>query len=295
MPGDSAPGLVDGVIVLASIWGTPTYYMVKGYTHTDGYITALTYRLPNCAKPTNPARLVYHPCLGSRVPALSRDKVLYKVQAGRQASLPPRIRGFLEEFSSLLGLEQAWVTGSHAIGCEGPSSDVDIIAPYNPEAPRALRDLAEEGLISQCQAERVLSKRATQGPGGVALDKARIGSSLLDSCYKGVPYTLRLLTSLWEEPCRDPLVPLGRARLLVEVQGGSPYTVPARYEALVVKALMWKWGRVPRRVWVESWRTRYQELAPGAYIIEGLARLGARSGRYTLWPDYGWIRFAGRA
>ncbi len=283
MLGGSTPGYVDGVIVAVSGWSIPRYYMVRGYTHTEDYITVEPYRLFNCKRHGIEPMHILHPCLGVVVSVIPRDSIVWRVPHGRQLELPGRIKRFLEEFKDFLGLDDLWVTGSYAVACEGYSSDVDIIALYDDNVVKTLRDLASEGIVNQCQHERILMKRRVRGPAGAGLDRVKVDSSLLDSCFRGVPYTLRLLSTLWEEPCRNPLIPIGTVRVRVRITSGSPYTVPARYRGEVVELI--EGEQVSGEVTIESWRTRYQELSPGLYEVTGLARIASRSGRIIIWPD----------
>jgi len=281
----STPGLVDGVILIASPHGTPAYYIVRGYTHTEEHVIVEPYRELSCKRLKETLEVIYHPCLGTGVPQIPRDRIISKIPGYNQKYLSRRARRVVEELRDTLGLEEVWVTGSHAISCEEPNSDIDIIALYKPGIIKALKDLAKEGVISQCQEDRILMKRINKGPRGIALDLWKIKSSILDSCFRGTPYTLRLILYQWEQPCRDPQIPLGKIALSLKLEPASPYTVPATYRGVPLS----KDPAIDEEVIVETWRTRYQELPTGFYKVKGLLRMGAKTGRLTLWPDYGGI------
>ncbi|MCE4618949.1 MAG: nucleotidyltransferase domain-containing protein [Desulfurococcales archaeon] len=283
----STPGFVDGVIVEAVVEGLPGYYMVRGYTHTPRYVIVEPYKNVNC-KGSPKAYTKYIHCLGVATTIIERGNVLRILSMPRTLELLPRsFRGQLEEFIEYLGIEWAALTGSFAVNCERQDSDIDLLALYKPGVWRTLRDLYDDGLIRQCKTRHILEKRS-RGPGGEALSIDRMEKSLTDSCYKGIPYTLRLITSISDYPCYKPLIPLGFIDVELSLRPiGEPITVPTRYLGKVVRVYR---GVVEERneIVVETWRTRYQELSDGYYRVRGLLRMDDK-GRLTIWPDHGGI------
>lgn len=276
----STAGYIDGVIVEANVAGTLAFYIVKGYAHPEQHLVVQPYRYP-CCRRGPPAPIHYNVCLGVETAMIPREKVTRVISPEAAIeTLPGRVKQRILELVEVLGLEWYGVTGSYALGCEGPSSDVDVMGLYRPGLLDALQDLARDGLIRQCKRQDVIAKRS-RGPGGLALEVSRIETSLVDSCYRGQPYTLRLVTSLWEEPCHQILIPYGYAELTGWMRPlGEPITVPTRY----------RMDTGSETVIVETWRTRYQEIKEGRYRVRGLLRLDAVSGNLVVWPDMGgWI------
>lgn len=283
----STPGFIDGVIVEAVVGGLPGYYMVRGYTHPPRYVIVEPYKNVNC-KGRPKAYTKYIHCLGVTTTIVERRNVLRIISTPRTLELlPTSFREPLEEFIEYLGIEWASLTGSFAVNCERQDSDVDLLALYKPGIWRALEDLYGDGLIRQCKTRHILEKRS-RGPGGEALSIERMEKSLTDSCYKGIPYTLRLITSISDYPCYRPLIPLGFVDVVLSLRPiGEPITVPTRYLGKVVRVYR---GVVEERdeVVVETWRTRYQELGDGYYRVRGLLRMDSE-GRSSIWPDHGGV------
>ncbi|MCE4600095.1 MAG: hypothetical protein F7C38_00815 [Desulfurococcales archaeon] len=276
----SMAGYIDGVIVEANVAGMPAFYLVKGYAHPEHHLVVQPYRYPDCRR-NPPAHIYYNRCLGVETTMVPRVRILRTIRPEAAVKvLPERVKPRIQELIEVLGLEWYGVTGSYALNCEGPSSDVDVLGLYRPGLLGALWDLARDGLIRQCKRRDVLAKRS-RGPGGLALEASRIEESLVDSCYRGQPYTLRLVTSIWEEPCDRALIPYGYVELAGWMKPlGEPITVPTRYRIDTGSAT----------VIVETWRTRYQEIKEGRYRVKGLLRLDVASGDLILWPDMGgWI------
>ncbi len=281
-------GLVDGVLLLAGTEQGVAWYRVAGFHHHRDRVYAIPYRKTDC-RPHSRGIRAWSQCLGIHAPMLPRGAVVDVVAPRPSTVLPPGIHRVLGEFLSKLGFDESevFVTGSHAVGCAGEGSDVDIVAPYSSGVIEELRVLRGRGLVSQCRLGTVASKRG-RGPGGVALDEDRIMESLLDSCYRGVPYTLRLLQRSVEGECLGARVPVGEARIVAELIPLSPYTVPALYRLRVLHA---ENDVVDRGIDITlvTWRTRYQELPRGVYRVRGLARVNSWDGSVELWPDYGGV------
>jgi len=204
--------------------------------------------------------LEYIDCMPRAVPLISWNEVITcvdpaKALAGRQGRLPHSIRYIL----SKLDYEWAGLTGSWALGLEGESSDVDILI-YGDSVYDSLIALLEEGLITPCPPRRDRTKNF--------LASLSYPLKLVEACWGGVRVTLRILRRLTRMPCKRR-IPLGRFRAVVElVDMGESHLVPARYRALVVSLLE---GPSAESIVLETWRTRYQEIPPGTYEIEGVA------------------------
>lgn len=281
----STPGYVDGVVFEATVAGIPGYYMVRGYRHPPGRLLVEPYRVSGCRGRPVAVREYVH-CLGVYAYTVPRKSVVRILSGPKSLStLPLRVRRVIGDFVDRLGLEWAGVTGSYAVGCERQDSDVDILGLYRKGILKALRDLYEDGLIHQCKMGDVMAKRG-RGPGGVALDHERIERSLTDSCYRGIPYTLRLLTVLQDAECTDTLTPLGVFDGILYLEPvGEPITVPTRYMGIPAPTTPAGWAG---EIIVETWRTRYQELPPGYYRVRGLVRLDCH-GHTILSPDHGGV------
>jgi len=263
--------IVEGWILYTS--EPPIFWLVKGYSHPEeGYI-AVPYRRVDGGRldpagyraATPPWLLTFIPCIGRIAPLISRRRVarvLDPSAALRIHGLP----GPLRELMEALGAEWAGLTGSRLTGHSSKGSDYDLLVysskPW--EAVKALRDLAGEGLIEACDGMR---------------------GSLVDACYRGYPYTLRLLESITRASCEGFTASLGRfkTRISLAPAGYKAYTVPARYEA-VLHGL----GEAV----LETWRTRYQGLKPGCY--HGVVEVFERGGVLVASPDIGgWLEWVG--
>lgn len=259
-----AAGPVDGWILYTS--EPPLFWLVKGYEHPWEGLVAVPYRLAwgsrlepsDYAYTAPPWSIKFLPCIGRVAPVVPRSMITFVLDpesALRRNGLPWQLAELLEH----VGAEWAGLTGSRLTGHSGPGSDYDLlILPLSPEgAVSALTELASEGLISRCPGMR---------------------GSLVDACYRGVPYTLRLLRSVTPRGCEGFTASLGRWRGLVEVGNAGPeaYLVPARYPL-----------RIPGvgEAVLESWRTRYQGLRPGCY--EASLEVFEREGVTVASPDIG--------
>ncbi len=271
-------GIVEGVPVLASTkWG-PVWFIARGYSHPMHGVVAQPYRSPDCSKPP-PLERSWVQCLSTRYWLVNRGMIIHVVDPEASLTrLPSRLGETVREFAELLELEYVGVTGSYAVACEKPESDIDLVAYASPGVLGVLRDLWSEGKIAQCKHSSVVEKRiAGSHPRDVSLDPGHIEASLTDSCYKGVPYTLRLLRRLVEAPCpRRARVGYYEGPLTLEESGEDSILVPARYAA-----------RAPRlgRLILETWRTRYQLLEPGAYRVR--VELYLEGDTLVATPDHG--------
>ena len=248
---------IEGWILRTIYNGVPVYWKVSGYRHYDRYKIAIPYRYGSMRIPPEQYdRLplpdpIYLNCIGRRAYLIDvKRATIYNPEA----VLKQRIRdlGSRGELINLLmesGVAE-WIglTGSWAIYMETMESDVDLLI-YTRSPDKLYKILYEEALnggITQCK-----------GRYNTRLPYIH-GFRLLDACYKGVKYTLRLLLRLEDEGCcYRTIYKVGSVRGSIEILYPiSPYTVPATY-AVYIKGL----GRVT----LETWHSRYQELSPGPY------------------------------
>lgn len=244
--------MIDGWIVRAVWAGISAYWVVKGYEHPEWGVVAVPYRVMGERYPAAwyphvfPGVDAWLDCMGRRVPVLPLNRIVNVIDPGvalrlRWLDLPAAARELAEH------VEAEGLTGSWAVAVEGRGSDVDLIS-FNREAYRALRDLAVEGLLTPCP------RRPKWGP------RAPRRRSLLDACYKGVPFTLRILRVRYRKPCTAKRWLLGRYKggaVLRDI--GESHLIPARYE-LVAPGI----GSLT----LETWHTRFQELPEGAYNVD---------------------------
>ncbi|ESQ26107.1 MAG: nucleotidyltransferase domain-containing protein [Acidianus sp.] len=249
-----------------------SYWVVKGYEHPSDRLIVVPYR----ASAGGPAVPEYLPCIGRTALTVRRDLVeaIDPVRALRSASLPGEVHELLDR----LGSQWAGLTGSYAINAQGPTSDVDLLV-YSERASDlygALRDLRADGLIGECNQEiRYLKEKDSFARSEFLLLHPL---KLLDSCYKGVPYTLRILRAAEERPCSSRFTSLGFVTLRGSLKGLEPYMTPARY-VLSSSGV--------GEVYLVSWRTRYQELPDGVYLVRGLLQRDENMGSLYLVPDLG--------
>jgi predicted nucleotidyltransferase len=261
-------GCIEGWLVEAPLGGELTYFIVKGYEHPDEGVIAIPYRMG--------ARRILDPiaytnrvcpwilkeldCMPRPTPIVNWREVIkcidpIRVLKERLSQLPESVRYILGK----LDYELAGLTGSWALGLERESSDIDILV-YGDNVYGSLVALAEEGLIKPCppRLDRV------REPLAFLLYPLK----LVEACWAGVRVTLRILRWDARIPCRRR-IPLGRFRAVVKlIDIGESYLVPARYRLVVVKQS--EGPRVERAV-LETWRTRYQEMPPGIYEVDGVA------------------------
>ena len=275
-----AAQVVDGFIIRYVWHGHVSLAYARGYEHPAGGIIAE----PRGPAPP-PTRI---PCIGRRATLIPLSRIVSVVSpwmawkiALERGEIPAAIRLLAEELGgSLVGL-----TGSRALGRSRASSDYDILmVPDDPwEAHKSLRALQRRGIVRQCSVERILSKR--RGRSDIGVDPSHVDASPVESCIKGTPYTLRLLRRSRPRLCEhweQRYVTLGRTRIeaMVASEGPESILVPARYR---IRAL-----RGPIRgenLVLETWRTRYMNLAPGRYTLAGDLILDTRRGSLILSPD----------
>ena len=249
--------------------------MVRGYEHPVEGLIVTPYKAPADVM-TSVERRVYLECVGRTVPVIGRGgaEIVDPAEALKRATVPPQAR----ELIDVIAPSWAGLTGSYALGLQRPDSDVDILVysrrPH--EAYRALADLREEGLVADCRQDLRYAKErdSFNYPEFSLLHPLK----LLDSCFRGLPYTLRILRLAQERPCESRFTPLGWVAFVGEVRGGEPYLTPAVYSVrpdAVGEVLMM------------TWRTRYQELPEGRYFISGLLQRDEVKGQLYVVPDLG--------
>ncbi|MEB3851464.1 MAG: hypothetical protein LRS49_02630 [Desulfurococcales archaeon] len=267
---------VDGCIVEVAAGGTVLLGMVKGYEHPEGGVVIEPYRLGGrrLGRPTRgtggviPLSAEWTPCMPRPVYTVSASQVIRVVdpeRALRQAwrSLPARVRLLIDA----VDYEWAGLTGSWAVGLEGEYSDVDILL-YGPEAYESIAEAHERLGWEPCG-----SPRRGRGVGGELGVLYRL--KLVELCSGSLRVTLRLLRATEGKPCSKRRVPLGLYKGHVEIVDiGESYLVPARYRAETPSG---------RTMVLETWRTRYQELPPGLYRVEG--EVWVEDGEMFLSPD----------
>jgi len=255
--------VVEGWILEVSLGGLREAWVARGYKQPDWGFIATPYIAAGGRRvkaydwfqvPQWALRLV--PCIGRVAPTLEARWVVRVVDPegalkARRGDLPVEVLELLD----ILSPEWAGLTGSWAIAGEGPRSDVDLVVYGNHQAiRRALADLRGEGLIAPCDVEyrylKVADKLSRQAYERLSALKT------LDSCYKGVPYTIRVLRRTIREPCEGSAARLGVYEGPLRVTDiGESHLTPARYRAeLGVGVAI-----------LESWHTRYSELPEGSY------------------------------
>ncbi|MCE4624673.1 MAG: nucleotidyltransferase domain-containing protein [Desulfurococcales archaeon] len=279
---------VDGCIVVLSVSGSILYAYVKGYLHPDHALVVQPYRAPDCRSPPSmPVR--YVDCIGRSVHMARYSSVVEVFEpgsalAGAYERLPDPIKEMLDKAP----VDWAGLTGSYAVGCEGRESDVDLIV-YSREPERLLGWLQRErgrGVVRQCKPQRVISKRRDRRD--YAITPQHVISSLVESCYRGVPYTLKILRRLSPRHCmeRSPIqIPLGRVRIRADLEADPVESIltPARYRLENASG-----SRVLKdgdTVFLESFRTRYAGLRSGSYIVEGELFLDVENNFFIISPD----------
>jgi hypothetical protein len=266
--------LIDGWIVRASWAGVEAYWIVKGYEHPDWGVVVVPYRVLGKRYPTRPDPTLFPgiearlECMGRPVPVMPYKRITLTINPARALRL--RLRDLPEAVRELVEYVNAeGLTGSWAVFQESPQSDVDLIS-YRRDSYKALKDLAAEGSLQPCPRE---PKWGPQPPPR---------RSLLDACYKGAPFTLRILRTREKMPCTTKRWLIGRYRGEVVITDiGEGFLTPARYEAFI--------PGVGSAI-LETWHTRYYEIPPGVYSVD-LAIYYVEGEGYVASPDlYGRIK-----
>ncbi len=250
------------------------YWKISGYMHPETGLVAVPYRGKNRLEPTTDIPWQpkhYISCIGRKVYTIPRHANLinpYRVLKLRLNDLKDKRPGIVD-LLDVLSPEWAGLTGSWAVWSESESSDVDLLV-YGKDVYKTLIDLQREGRIRWC-------------PGKHNLRLPRLhGIQLLDACYLGNKYTIRILKTLDEMECNGYIrIPIAALTSPAEINPVRPYTVPATYIIHL--------EGVGRAV-METWHTRYQELAPGRYIVKYTLFYEIPGDRLIASPDLGgWI------
>jgi predicted nucleotidyltransferase len=254
---------IESWIVESSVLGSRELWMVRGYRHPEDYVVVSPYIIGGSKVKQYdwsgvPEWIIkYVPCIGRRAPLLPRRSITRIIDpAGVLKARRNDIPQAIVELLDIIAPEWAGITGSWAVFEEKPSSDVDIIVYGNHKAIyRVLLDLKVDGVIESCMVEerylKVKDRLSWTSYSKLATLK------VLDSCYKGVPYTIKILRRLDREPCGDFIVDMGAYRgALRIVKTLESHLTPARYIVDIggIEALM------------ETWHMRYMELPEGLYI-----------------------------
>ena len=279
---------VDGCIVSLSVNGSVLYAYVKGYLHPGNALIVQPYRTPDCRSPPS-IPMKYVDCIGRKAHVADYSAVIGVFEPSSALDRAyERLPNPIKEMLDRAPVEWAGLTGSYAVGCEGRESDVDLIV-YSRDPERLLEWLQRErcrGIIGQCKLQRVMNKR--KGRRDYAITPQHINSSLVENCYRGVPYTLRILRTLSPRHCmkRSPIqVPLGVVRVKVRLEADPVESLltPARYKLKNASgngAL-----KAGDSIILESFRTRYAGLRSGNYIVEGELFLDVENGLFIISPD----------
>lgn len=262
--------LIDGWIVK---YRDLSYWVIKGYSQPPNSLVAIPYRTSEGKRVnvedyrlfTPPWLIRWVKCIGREAPLLSLGDIIqvydpfiaYKLRA---KDLPDAIR----ELIDYLNPEIVGLTGSWLLGFEREDSDVDLLIYGGSEIYLALADLAAEGAITDC------------------IQRARLpriyGFTLTDACFKGAKYTLRILRRLTSEDCKKTLIPLekyvGPIRI---IESSKSYKVPAEYTIIL--------ERTGLEAIMETWHTRYMELAPGRYCARLSLRIDTTENVIVASPD----------
>ncbi len=267
--------------ILIDATGKP--WIVKGYEQPDeGYIV-VNHRQrggePRSSSRHTAAVRAFLECVGREVYVLPRGAISRAIdpeRAMKSVELPRRLMELLE----ILSPDWVGLTGSSALGLRSGLSDYDFLL-YSGSPWRvysALKDLAAEGKIKECINDvRYLKVRDSWSREDYDLLHPL---KLLDSCYEDIPFTLRILREVSEKPCCSRFEALGWLEGPAVIHDiDESYLVPAMYDAY--------FDGVPGPLKLVTWRTRYQELPPGLYLVRGLVQKSLPGGELYVVPDIG--------
>ncbi len=261
-----------------------TIWLVKGYEHPeDGYIS-VPYMVSNKRISAHDF-LLYTPrkflryldCVGRLVPVIPKNEVVCffdpeKVYKRRRRELPKQII----ELIDYLDPEYVGLTGSWALGIESERSDVDLLLyGNNKEIYAHLIELKEIGHIKQCNDRRFEKVSDT-----FDYSTYRLLSNIriLDSCYKGVAYTIRILRDICSEKCHSIYTAQKAFKGEIEIfDNEEKYLTPSTYKVVSGGGEME----------LVTWHTRFSELPLGKYSFVGTLQLDKAGGKSIISPDLG--------
>ncbi len=284
--------------ILGSSRGFLEYYYVRGYEHPiRGYIVE-PYRGATCGGKRRGNQIL---AVENTIPYFGRSVYLLDLSDVHNvinplsalevtySYFPARIRSLIEALASY----QVGLTGSWAIGCEKRDSDIDlVIYEFDEDLIRILQRYADQGLIKQCRSLNLIIRKRN-GRRDISTLYAHVANSLLDSCFQGVPYTIRILRR--NEPqiineLENRYIKLGSTSIFVKIEntGIEGYLTPARYRSKILRILDQDSIAMHsiKEVLIESWRTRYTEIRPGNYIVKGELFLDLWEDIIILSPDF---------
>ena len=268
-------------------------YAVKGLCNYERYLVVVPkYNLEGCTRFDfmrsiyNCPEQAYISNIGRKVCVIQKDSIMRYYDPYRYSSyrIPSLVKRFIELISNNLYNGEVGLTGSHLLGCPSSGSDIDlIIATSDPQSDyESLLRLRSEGIIVQCRDyETTVNYRDKIEPeGNLSLESYLILAryKVLEGCYRGARYSIRMLNPFDTEWCRKRFHYISRTRLVAEVIPVSNYTTPALYEVLNVKS--------NNHYYMATWRLRFSELPRNTYVIEGDLYIDDNGTRWII-PDIG--------
>jgi hypothetical protein len=281
---------VEGSIALYQFGSEFIYGLVKGYHHPSNALIIFPYRHPSTCKPrvnivTYDTYYKWLPCIGRFAPVIDLNEIINCITPWKALEFT-ELDSKIKEFINILVPDKVGITGSRAVGCNSPSSDLDLVlfSSEPSELAKTLRKLKKSGVISQCSPGRVKRKRVDRRD--FSYSEIHINNSVVESCYKGVPFTLRILRETKCTFCDRlsiEIVPLGRVEFEARLIPEDPESimVPSRYLLEPLKPF-----DLGGQLYMESWRTRYADLPPGRYLIRGELMFMLRDNLLFISPDF---------
>ncbi|AFZ71064.1 hypothetical protein Calag_1355 [Caldisphaera lagunensis DSM 15908] len=258
-------------------------WIIKGYEHPKEGFISIPYRISGKRVNINEIYeeikdyYLYLDCVGKEVPVVKRNEILKYYDPKeifiKNVNILPKNIIELVEF---LKVEYAGLVGSYLLGYQKKNSDVDLILyGNNNEIYENLLQMKREGLIFNC-IDRYDKVSDTMTRSEYELFAQR---RVLDSCYKGIPYTIRILRQIYSEECRSIYKTLKSFKGEIEIYDNKEnFLVPSIYLANSIDL-----GKVE----IMTWHTRYMELPLGRYYIEGVVQLNVKDNRLIVVPDQG--------
>ncbi len=258
-------------------------WIIKGYEHPkDGFIS-IPYRISgvriNVDEIYNEIKdyYLYLDCVGKKVPVVKKDEILeyYDPEEIYQKSINILPKNIIE-LINYLKPQYVGLIGSYALGYQKSSSDIDLILyGNNSEIYENLLQIKRKGLIFNC-VDRYDKVSNTMTRNEYKLFAQR---RVLDSCYKGIPFTIRILRQIYSDQCNSIYKTLGSFKGEIEIYDNKEnFLVPSFYLAHSLDL-----GKVE----IMTWHTRYMELPLGRYYVEGIIQLNVKDNKLIIVPDQG--------